>query len=212
MCSFPFILILITVTGYVYYVCFKNLSVVKVSVYIGTSLDGFIAREDGDIDWLDNANKNVTPGEDFGFNKFLESVDLIVMGRKTFEQVNAFENWPYKDRKLVVLTSKRNLEIPEKLKRNVSISNTLNPAKLIRELSDQSINHIYVDGGLVIQEFLSARLVDEITVTIVPIIIGRGKSFSKLLPKDLHLAHLKTTVYEFGFVQNKYKINNLKKD
>jgi len=65
---------------------------VKVSVYIGTSLDGFIAREDGDIGWLNNANKNVSPGEDFGFNRFLESVDLIVMGRKTFEQVNAFEN------------------------------------------------------------------------------------------------------------------------
>jgi len=110
------------------------------------------------------------------------------------------------------LTSNKNLEIPEKLKRIATTSNTLNPSKLIRELSDQSIDHIYVDGGLVIQEFLSAGLVDEITVTIVPIVIGRGKSFSKLLPQDLHLNHLKTTVYEFGFVQNKYKINNLKKD
>ncbi len=185
---------------------------VKVSVYIGSILDGFIAREDGDIGWLDDANKNVTPGEDFGFHRFLESVDLIVMGRKTFEQVQALENWTYEDKKLIVLTSKRNLEIPEKLKRIATTSNTLNPTKLIKELSDQSINHIYIDGGLVIQEFLSAGLVDEITVTIVPIIIGRGISFSKLLPKDLHLDHLKTTVYEFGFVQNKYKINNLKKN
>lgn len=78
---------------------------------------------------------------------------------------------------------------------------------MIRELFDQSINHIYVDGGTVIQDFLSARLVDEITVTIVPILIGKGKSFSRLLSKDLFLQHLKTTVYDFGFVQNKYKIN-----
>lgn len=79
---------------------------VKVSVYIGTSLDGFIARENGDIGWLDEANKNVTPGEDFGFNNFIESVDLIVMGRKTFEQVKVFDNWPYMDKRLIVLTTK----------------------------------------------------------------------------------------------------------
>ncbi len=178
---------------------------VKVSVYIGTSLDGFIAREDGDISWLDKANQNITLGEDFGFHAFLETVNLIVMGRKTFEQVAAFDTWPYKNNKLIVLTSKR-FEIPERLKKTVAISNTLNPIDLIKELSGKSIDHIYVDGGVVIREFLSAGLVDEITVTIVPIIIGKGKSFSGLLPEDLHLQHLKTTVYEFGFVQSKYKI------
>ena len=178
----------------------------KVSVFIGTSLDGYIAREDGDISWLDAANMKVTPGEDFGFNSFLESVDLIIMGRKTFEQVITFDRWQYKDSKMIVLTSK-NMQIPERLKKTVTISNTSSPEQLIRELSDQSINHIYADGGIVIQDFLSAGLVDEITVTIVPILIGKGKSFSRLLPKDLFLQHLKTTVYDFGFVQNKYKIN-----
>lgn len=181
---------------------------VKVSVYIGTSLDGFIARENGDIGWLDEANKNVTPGEDFGFNNFIESVDLIVMGRKTFEQVKVFDNWPYMDKRLIVLTTK-NLQIPEKLERFTTTSSTFVPEKLISELSDQHVDHIYIDGGLVIQEFLSAGLVDEIIVTIVPIIIGRGKSFSKLVSKDLHLNHLKTTVYEFGFIQNKYRITKL---
>jgi dihydrofolate reductase len=179
---------------------------VKVSVYIGTSLDGFIAKENGDIGWLDSVNKKATPDEDFGFNSFLESVDLIVMGRKTFEQVITFNDWSYKDTKMIVLTSK-DIEIPEKLKGTVTTSNTLSSAQLIKELSDQSVNHIYVDGGAVIQDFLSAGLVDEITVTIVPILIGKGKSFSRLLSKDLYLQHLKTTVYNFGFVQNKYKIN-----
>ena len=179
---------------------------VKVSVFIGTSLDGFIARENGDIDWLDDANKQVTLGEDFGFKSFLESVDQIIMGRKTFDQVMNFDNWPYSNTKMIVLTSK-NIEIPEKLRETVTTSNTSSPEQLIKELSDQSINHIYIDGGIVIQDFLSARLVDEITVTIVPILIGKGKSFSGLLSQDLSLQHLKTTVYSFGFVQNKYKIN-----
>ena len=184
---------------------------VKVSIFIGTSLDGFIAREDGDIGWLRSINKKATPGEDFGFNSFLESVDLIVMGRKTFEQVIAFNDWPYKDTKIIVLTS-NDIEIPEKLNKTVTTSNTLSSAQLIKELSNQSINHIYVDGGTVIHDFLSAGLVDEITVTIVPILIGKGKSFSGLLPKDLYLQALKTTVYHFGFVQNKYKINKEEKE
>jgi dihydrofolate reductase len=195
---------------YIYLNHSKKLSMVKVSVYIGTSLDGFIAREDGDIGWLDDANKKVTPGEDFGFNSFLESVDLIIMGRKTFEQVIPFDQWPYKDTKMIVLTSK-NIEIPEKLKKTVTTSNISSPEQLIKELSDQPINHIYVDGGIAIQDFLLAGLVDEITVTIVPILIGKGKSFSGLMSKDLYLQHLKTTVYDFGFVQNKYKINKQKK-
>ena len=191
---------------YIYFNDFTKVSMVKVSVFIGTSLDGFIARENGDIDWLDDANKQVTPGEDFGFKSFLESVDQIIMGRKTFDQVMKFDNWPYNNTKMIVLTSK-NIEIPEKLRETVTISNTSSPEQLVKELSDQSINHIYIDGGLVIQDFLSARLVDEITVTIVPILIGKGISYSGLLSKDLTLQHLKTTVYNFGFVQNKYKVN-----
>jgi dihydrofolate reductase len=179
---------------------------VKVSVFIGTSLDGFIAREDGDIDWLDDANKKVTSSEDFGFNSFLESVDLIIMGRKTFERVISFDRWLYKETKMIVLTSK-DIQIPEKLEKTVTTRNISSPQQLISEFSNKSVNHIYVDGGIVIQDFLSARLVDEITVTIVPILIGKGKSFSGLLSKDLIMHHLKTTVYDSGFVQIKYKIN-----
>ena len=190
-----------------YYNDFTKVSMVKVSAFIGISLDGFIAREDGSIEWLDDAHKKVNSDEDFGFKSFLASIDLIIMGRKTFEQVMTFDNWQYNNTKIIVLTSK-NIEIPEKLKQTVTTCNTTSPKQLIKELSDQSINHIYIDGGTVIQDFLSAGLVDEITVTIVPILIGKGKSFSGLLSKDLSLEHLKSTVFNFGFVQVKYKINN----
>ena len=110
---------------------------IKVSVFIGTSLDGFIARENGGIGWLDDANKKVTPDEDFGFKSFLESVDQIIMGRKTFEQVMTFDTWPYNNTKMIVLTSK-NIEIPKKFKETVTTSNTSSPKQLTKELSDQS--------------------------------------------------------------------------
>lgn len=184
---------------------FYGVLMVKVSVFIGVSLDGFIARLDGNVDWLNEANKKVTPGEDFGFNSFLDSVDCIVMGRKTFEQVITFNEWAYREIKMIVLTTK-NIEIPNSLTGVVSTSNLCNE-ELMNQLIDDSIKHVYVDGGLVIQDFLSSGLVNEITVTIVPILIGKGKSFSNSLTKDLNLTHLKTTIFNFGFVQNKYKVD-----
>lgn len=176
----------------------------KVSVFIGMSLDGFIARKDGDIKWLDNENKKVTYEEDFGFTNFMQSVDALIMGRNTYEQVLTFDNWPYKVKSIIVLSTK-DIRIPSKLTKTVTISQE-SPKELIGQLSNQGIKHIYVDGGITIQNFLSEGLVDEITVTIVPIIIGEGKSFVKSLPKDILLIHLKTTVFEFGFIQIKYRI------
>src|SRR4051794_5564190 len=94
---------------------------VKVSVFIGTSLDGYISRGDGGIDWLEKANKKVTSGEDFGFNSFLNSIDLIIMGRKTFEQVITFEGWLYKDTKIMVMSTKQ-IEIPSNLMKTVTVT------------------------------------------------------------------------------------------
>ena len=104
------------------------------------------------------------------------------MGRKTFEQVITFDNWPYKNTKMIVLTSK-NVNIPEKLKETVTTSNTPSPKQLIKDLSYQPINHIYVDGGTVIQDFLLAGLVNEITVTIVPLLIEKENHLADYYPK-----------------------------
>ncbi len=179
---------------------------VKVSVFIGTSLDGYISRGDGRIDWLEKANKRVTSGEDFGFNSFLNSIDLLIMGRKTFEQVIKFEGWLYKDTKIIVMSA-RQIEIPGNLMGAVTVTKE-SPTQLIGRLSNESIKHVYVDGGMVIHSFLASRLVNEITVTIVPILIGNGKSFSGILPMDISLQHLKTTVFESGFVQIQYRVIN----
>lgn len=176
----------------------------KVSVFIGMSLDGFIARKDGDIKWLDNENKKVTYEEDFGFTHFMQSVDVLVMGRNTYEQVLTFDNWPYKVKRVIVLSTKDS-HIPSDLSKIVTISQE-SPKELVKRLSGQGIKHVYVDGGFTIQSFLFEDLIDEITVTIVPILIGEGKSFVKSLPGDISLIRLKTTVFEFGFVQIKYRI------
>lgn len=179
----------------------------KVSAFIGISLDGFIARTDGEIDWLTKDDGKVTPGEDFGYGAFLASVDLIIMGRITFEQVVKFKNWPYGDKMILVLAS-RPVNIPKKFFPYVKVSKE-SLRDLVDNLSSKSVSHIYVDGGKVIQSFLLEGLLDEINVSIVPILIGKGRSFSEFIPRDILLHNSKTTVYEFGAVQIKYFVNKV---
>lgn len=174
----------------------------KVSVFIATSLDGFIARKDGSLDWLNQVNAVVPSGEDCGFHTFLASVDVLVMGRITFEQVLTFGQWPYGDKKVVVMSSK-GLKIPDHLSKTVSTSSE-SPKDLVNRLSAQGANHLYVDGGVTIQRFYQAGVLDEITVTLIPIILGEGKSLFGYLMKDILLKHISTHAYDFGFVQLKY--------
>ena len=107
----------------------------KTSAFIATSLDGFIARLDGSIDWLNQANAAVPRGEDCGYMAFMETVDGLVMGRNTFEQVLSFGEWPYGEKKVVVL-SRTGVAVPEALKQIVSAS-TEAPNLLIERLSSE---------------------------------------------------------------------------
>lgn len=176
----------------------------KISVFIATSLDGFIARNDGSLDWLNNASASVPKGQDCGFQLFMDSIDYLIMGRNTFEQVLSFGEWPYGQKKMIVLTS-RGIEIPKHLVETVSVSSE-QPKQLVSRLSEQGAKHLYIDGGITIQSFLQAGLVDEITMTIIPIVLGEGKPLFRPVGKDLYLSHLETRSYDFGFVQLKYGI------
>ncbi len=174
----------------------------RCSVFIATSLDGYIARRDGRIDWLEAANATVPPGEDCGFAKFMASVDALVMGRNTFELTLSFEPWPYNDKPLVVMS--RSLQaLPAKTPESVSLS-TAAPAALVEELSAKGHQHLYIDGGLTIQSFLTAGLIDEITITRIPVLIGGGIPLFGPLSADLRLEHVSTQAYDFGFVQSRY--------
>lgn len=125
----------------------------KCSVFIATSLDGFIARDDGSIDWLMKANSLVPPGEDGGYKEFISTVDGLVMGRHSFEKVLSFESWPYGDLPIVVMSSQP-IEIPDHLKNNVSTSSET-PADLVKRLTKQGFKHLYIDGGITIQNFIA---------------------------------------------------------
>jgi dihydrofolate reductase len=173
-------------------------------VYIATSLDGFIAREDGALDWLNEANATVPEGEDLGFRAFLESVDTLIMGRKTYEQVMSFGQWPYGQTPVIVL-SRNSISFPPSLPDAVTHSSE-SPRDLYERLSGEGVEHIYVDGGITIQGFLSEGLVDEITVTVIPVILGAGIPYYGSQERDIRLTHVRTTAYDFGFVQTTYSV------
>lgn len=175
----------------------------KLSAYIATSLDGYIARENGELDWLPGSD-GVSDGEDYGFKEFFESVDVLVMGRNTFEIVLSFGKWPY-GKKRVIVMSTQEVSIPEKLADSVE-ARSCSPTELVDEIEKSGAIHIYVDGGKTIQGFINAGLLTEITITKVPVLIGSGIPLFGIVDTDIELQHIETMSYENGFVQSKYEI------
>jgi dihydrofolate reductase len=178
---------------------------ITASVFIASSLDGFIARADGAIDWLMKANAVVPAGEDCGYGAFMQTVDVLVMGRHTYDQVAGFEPWPYAGKRVVVLTSR-----PIGLREGPGIqleARSESPELLLRRLDSEGCRHAYIDGGQVIQSFLAQGLIDRITVTSVPVLLGAGRRLFGSLPNDLALQLESSRAYPFGFVQSTYRVN-----
>ncbi|MCP4143401.1 MAG: dihydrofolate reductase [Chloroflexi bacterium] len=177
----------------------------KISAYIATSLDGFIARENGDLNWLPGSDGNEAgSGEDYGYRQFMESVDILVMGRHTYEMVISFGEWPYGEKQVIVLSSK-GIEIPENLAEKVESSSS-SPTDLVDRLRKSGAKHLYIDGGKTIQSFLQDALIDEIIITRIPILIGSGIPLFGELDRDRKVQHIETRSYDNGFVQSKYKV------
>ncbi len=179
-------------------------TVAKRSVFIATSLDGFISRIDGSIDWLDEANTKVPKGEDCGYEEFMSSVDALVMGRHTFDLAKSFGAWPYGQTPVFVLSSRMS-SLPHGVPSTVSVSKEA-PATLVARLSAQGMSHLYIDGGVTIQRFIADGLIDEITITTIPVLIGTGRPLFGPLARDVRLEHMLTRVFEFGYVQTKYRV------
>lgn len=170
----------------------------KTTVYVGTSLDGFIAREDGDIDWLVKyQNKEVHDS----YHEFISRVDAMVIGRGTFEKVLSFPEWPY-EKKVFVLSSSLK-QIPETLNEK-AILVAMKPAALLGYLAEKGFSNIYVDGGQVIQSFLKEDLIDELIITRVPELIGTGIPLFGYLNNDLQFEHIRTNIYSDGLVKSQY--------
>jgi dihydrofolate reductase len=175
----------------------------KCSVFIATSLDGFIAREDGSIDWLMKANSFAEPGEDCGYKSFMSTVDALIMGRHSYEKVLTFDPWPY-EVPVIVMSSKK-IAIPINLQGRVS-STLEAPLDLVSRLTKQGLGHLYIDGGVTIQSFLNQQLIKELTITLIPVLLGRGRSLFGPLGKDIELKLKGTSSYPGNFVQLKYQI------
>lgn len=172
-----------------------------VTVFIGTSVDGFIARANGDLDWLP-----VGGGEEHGYTEFIASVDALVIGRKTFETVLGFDSWPYGDKRVVVL-SHQPIDLSVVVGGVVEqMSGT--PAEIVAKLAATGAHHLYVDGGITIQEFLRAGQIQRLIITRVPVLIGDGIPLFGSLPHDVRLRHVMTRHYPSGLVQTEYTIGD----
>jgi len=171
---------------------------VKASVFIGTSLDGFIARPNGAFDFLPAGG-----GEPHGYEEFIATVDALVMGRNTFDTVLGFDAWPY-GRKPVFVLSTRPLTSPPTGAVVERMSGA--PNAIVAQLAARGIGHIYVDGGITIQRFLEAGLIQRLVITRVPVLIGAGIPLFGALPRDILLQHIETRQYASGLVQSEYTI------
>jgi dihydrofolate reductase len=171
-----------------------------VSVFVGASVDGFIARPNGDLDWLPAGG-----GEPHGYDEFIAGVDAIVIGRKTFEKVLSFEAWPYGDKRVVVLSSGP-VDLSAAARGAVVERMAGPPAEIVAHLAASGAHHLYVDGGITIQRFLRAGLVQRLIVTRVPVLIGDGIPLFGALRSDVRLHHVATRQYPSGLVQSEYHV------
>jgi dihydrofolate reductase len=171
----------------------------RASVFVGTSVDGFIARANGDFDFLPEGG-----GEPHGYDEFMASVDVLLIGRNTFEKVLSFASWPYGSKRVVVLSS-----------RAIDMSNFTggliehmsgSPADITDRLAASGASHAYIDGGITVQRFLRAGLIQRLIVTRVPVLIGQGIPLFGSLPHDLRLRHVVTNSYSSGLVKSEYEV------
>lgn len=169
----------------------------KLSVFVGTSLDGFIARPNGQYDFLPEGG-----GEPHGYAELIASVDTILIGRNTFEVVLKLPMWPYNDKRVVVL-SHRPADFSGITGRIEQMSG--DPTQIADELEATGAKHVYVDGGITIQEFLRAGQIHDITITRVPVLIGEGIPLFGSVPHDIKLRHIGTRQYKSGLVTSEYE-------
>jgi dihydrofolate reductase len=168
------------------------------SVFIATSLDGYIARSNGSVDFLPQ------DPEEHGFTEFYASVDAVVIGRKTFEWVLDYGQWVYGKKPVVVLSSQPwALTAPAEAVCDFMAGT---PAEIVERLSGRGWQHLYVDGGVTVQGFLEAGLIQRMTITRVPVLLGSGIPLFGALSRDVRVRHLGTKAYPSGLVTSEYEV------
>jgi dihydrofolate reductase len=170
----------------------------RASVFVGTSVDGFIARTNGAFDFLPPGG-----GEPHGYDEFMASVDALVMGRNTFDTVLTFGAWPYGEKPVFVLSTR---PLPAAPPGAIVERMAGAPADIVSQLAARGIRHVYVDGGITVQRFLRDGLIQRLIITRVPVLIGGGIPLFGALPHDVALKHVATRQYASGLVQSEYEV------
>lgn len=171
---------------------------VSTHVYCGTSLDGFLARTDGDIGWLmPFADQEAVAA----YKEFTAGIDVMVIGRGTFEKVLEFDTWPY-DKPVYLLSTTLEMA-PNGFEDKVTIVR-LKPSDLLAHLYETGFRSAYIDGGKVVQSFLAEDLIDELIVAKVPVLIGEGIPLFGRLDGDIEFEHKETRICSNGLVRSYY--------
>jgi dihydrofolate reductase len=171
---------------------------IRASVFVGTSLDGYIARRDGALDFLP------ADAEEHGYTEFLASVDTLVIGRHTYETVLGFDTWPYAGKRVVVLSTRPIAAAPFP---DAGVERMAGrPEDIVAALEARGAQHLYVDGGITVQRFLAAGLIQRLVITRVPVLIGSGIPLFGALSRDVQLRHVATRHYKSGLVQSEYLV------
>lgn len=166
-------------------------------VFLGLSVDGFIARPDGDLSWLISRGQDAG---DTGFTRFVESMDALVMGRRTYDVIAGEADWPYLGRPVHVLSATLATDADPRITVHGSFEEG------VAALDAAGYGRVYVDGGRTVRTFLAAGLVDELTLSRVPVLIGQGATLFGPLPGDVDLEHVRTNVLGGGMVQSTYRV------
>lgn len=171
-------------------------------VFIATSLDGFIARPDGDIAWL--VGRPTPEGEDFGYAAFMDGIGALVMGRQSFDNVVNYPEWPYPVPVIVLSRSPEAVKVPAALREQVRASSAA-PADLLRDLGGQGVRRVYVDGGQVVRAFLAEGLIRRMIITLIPVLLGEGRPLWGHGAGDVELNLVGTRQFANGFVEVEYR-------
>lgn len=192
----------------------------KCSIFIAPSVDGYIATEDGGVHWLETAGRSVAEIDEKSelmqhFNNsmpnYMQNVDCMVIGRKLMEVLSSFnlppEQWPYGNAKIIALSNTIK-EAPENLKEHVKIYSGSIPS-LIAKLENEGYKHAYVDGGTTITAFLNLELINEITLTLAPVLLGEGIALFGKLSRQIKLEDAEATAFPNNFIELNYSVKYL---
>lgn len=174
------------------------------AVFVGVSLDGFIARPNGDLDWL--MGEGGGDSAEYGYNEFIAAIDAIVMGRRTFEKVLTLDKWYYGDKRVIVM-SHQPIDVSVAQAREGVVEQMAGaPSEIVSKLAASGASRLYIDGGITIQQFLRAGLIHRLIISRLPVLIGQGIPLFGSLSRDVLLRHIETKTYPGGMVQSEYHV------